>query len=77
MFGAYFLLADGNPFSHLGRNLRGGSGRLAMGELFFMVGILAAVGIYFGLLIRRIVSGPLVPLNDPRMPEALNHRNYV
>ena len=47
---------------------------------FFWVdlgGILAAVGIYFGLLIRRISSGPLVPLQDPRMPEALQHRNYV
>ncbi len=38
---------------------------------------LGVFGIYFGLLARRVASGPLVPLKDPRMPESLHHRNYV
>ncbi|MBM4109517.1 MAG: hypothetical protein FJ255_12040 [Phycisphaerae bacterium] len=38
------------------------------------VGMLALFG---GLLARRIGSGPLVGVNDPRMTEALEHKNYV
>lgn len=33
--------------------------------------------VYLGFLIRKVVSGPLVPLHDPRMQEALKHKNYV
>jgi hypothetical protein len=33
--------------------------------------------VFIGLLIRKVASGPLVPLQDPRMREALTHKNYV
>jgi hypothetical protein len=33
--------------------------------------------LFTGLLIRKVASGPLVPLQDPRMREALTHKNYV
>ncbi len=39
--------------------------------------IVGVLGIWFGLLLRRIAKGPLVAKNDPKMPEALRHRNYV
>jgi hypothetical protein len=38
------------------------------------VGVLA---LFAGLLVRRIASGPLVAVNDPRMTESLRHKNYV
>lgn len=38
------------------------------------VGVLAVFG---GLLARKIGSGPLVGVNDPRMTESLEHKNYV
>ena len=40
-------------------------------------GVLGPVLIMIGLYVRKVVSGPLVPLNDPRLPEALSHRNNV
>jgi len=42
-----------------------------------VVGILGPVLIFGGLLVRKIVSQPLVPLHDPRTTEALSHKNYV
>jgi hypothetical protein len=42
--------------------------------------VLGAIGvplILAGLLIRRAHSGVLMPTKDPRLPEALHHRNYV
>jgi hypothetical protein len=42
-----------------------------------LTGVLAPLLIYAAFLSRRIASGPLVPLKDPRMPEALEHKNYV
>lgn len=38
------------------------------------IGVLALFG---GLLARRIASGPLVAVNDPRLTESLEHKNYV
>ena len=40
-------------------------------------GIGGVLCLYAGLLIRQVASAPLVPLNDPRMGEALRHKNYV
>ncbi len=40
-------------------------------------GIVGVLGIYFGILARRVASGPLVAFNDPRMSETLSHKNYV
>lgn len=39
--------------------------------------IIGVYGIFLGLLVRKVNSGPLIPLRDPRLPEALHHRNYV
>ena len=39
--------------------------------------IVGVFGVFFSFLVRRIASGPLMPLRDPRMPEALAHKNYV
>ena len=33
--------------------------------------------LFIGLYVRKVVSGPLIPLKDPRLPEALHHKNYV
>ena len=41
------------------------------------VGIGGPVLLMAGLLVARVVSGPLVAKNDPRLGEALHHKNYV
>jgi hypothetical protein len=41
------------------------------------VAIIGVLGIYLGLLVRRLGQGPLVPTKDPRLPEAMEHMNYV
>jgi len=41
------------------------------------VGILGPILLCLGLLVRRIGTTPLIPLNDPRLPESLGHRNYI
>lgn len=33
--------------------------------------------LFFGLLVRQIVSAPLAPLKDPRLDESIEHKNYV
>ena len=38
---------------------------------------LGPVLIFLGLYVRKVASGPLIPLKDPRLPEALHHKNYV
>lgn len=35
------------------------------------------IAIFIGMYIRKLASGPLVPLNEPRTSEALEHKNYV
>jgi hypothetical protein len=42
-----------------------------------VLGIVGALALFFGLLARKVASGPLIPLRDPRLPEALHHKNYV
>lgn len=42
-----------------------------------IVAITGVFAIYAALLIRKVASGVLIPLNDPRQDEALAHRNYV
>ena len=42
-----------------------------------IAGIVGVAGIFFGLLVRKVYSGQLIPTRDPRLPEALHHRNYV
>jgi len=43
-------------------------------DLLVIVGVVA---VFFGLLIRKVASGPLVAVNDPYMSESLEHKNYV
>jgi len=39
--------------------------------------ILGVLGIFFGLYVLRMGSAPLIPLKDPKLSEALEHKNYV
>lgn len=48
-----------------------------IGIVLDLVGPVAAFGLLGFLLVRKIGSGPLVPLQDPRMSEAMSHKNYV
>ncbi len=41
------------------------------------VGIAGPILICLGLLVRRIGSTPLIPINDPRLPESLGHKNHI
>jgi hypothetical protein len=42
-----------------------------------LFGILGPVCLFLGAVAKRAVSTPLVPLRDPRLAEALEHKNYV
>lgn len=46
-------------------------------EWLDILGVLGPVLIMIGLFVRKVASGPLVPLKDPRLDEALDHKNYV
>lgn len=41
------------------------------------VGILGPMLVFFGALSRRIATHPLIPINDPRLDEAIAHKNYI
>ena len=47
------------------------------GYVVDVVAIGGVVALYAGMVMKRVARGPLVPLHDPRLPEALHHRNYV
>ncbi len=38
---------------------------------------LGVIGLLGFLICRRVASVPLIPLRDPRLPEAMHHKNYV
>jgi hypothetical protein len=42
-----------------------------------VLGVLGPVALFAGLLIRNVVSKPLMPLHEPRQAEGLDHKNYV
>lgn len=42
-----------------------------------ITGLLGPLCVMLGLLVFKFSSGPLVPVNDPRLHEALHHKNYV
>ena len=42
-----------------------------------LVAILGPILVVAGLAVRKFASAPLVPIKDPRLQEALNHKNYV
>ncbi len=50
-----------------------GAGRFLIDAL----GILAAFACFAGFVAMRMRSVPLVAVNDPWMPESLEHKNYV
>jgi hypothetical protein len=41
------------------------------------VGFVGPMAIFAGLLVRRVAAGPRVAIKDPRLVEALAHKNYV
>ncbi|MBN4060326.1 hypothetical protein JYT11_00600 [Planctomycetaceae bacterium AH-315-I19] len=54
--------------------------RAEAGQNLYFIDLLAVLGpilFFLGMLIRQVGSGPLMPLSDPRMQEALEHKNYV
>jgi hypothetical protein len=42
-----------------------------------VAGVLGPLFLFLGLLIFRIGRGPLIPIKDPLLPEAAQHKNYV
>ncbi|MEO0482067.1 MAG: hypothetical protein AAF138_00390 [Planctomycetota bacterium] len=42
-----------------------------------IAGAAAVLCLFAGLIIRKVGASPLVAVNDPRMSEALRHKNYV
>lgn len=42
-----------------------------------LVAIVGPILVIAGLAVRKFASAPLVPIKDPRLQEALNHKNYV
>ncbi|MFN0132634.1 MAG: quinol:cytochrome C oxidoreductase [Phycisphaerales bacterium] len=42
-----------------------------------LAGALGPICLFLGLLARRVCSGVLIPIRDPRLKEALAHKNYV
>ncbi|HZW05968.1 MAG TPA: hypothetical protein VFF65_02500 [Phycisphaerales bacterium] len=42
-----------------------------------VTGLMGPLLLMLGLVVWRIRSAPLIPLKDPRLAEALNHKNYV
>ncbi|MGP1272347.1 MAG: hypothetical protein ACTS22_03360 [Phycisphaerales bacterium] len=42
-----------------------------------LAAILGVLGIFGAVVVRNVFSGPLVALNDPRLPRCLHHKNYV
>lgn len=40
-------------------------------------GILGPILVMIGVVVGRVVSNPLIPLNDPRLGESIGHKNYV
>lgn len=42
-----------------------------------LLGIFGVLAMYFGLVALKVASGPLLPLKDPMLHEAMKHKNYV
>lgn len=60
------------------RGMPGVEDPVQIGRLWLdLAPIVGVTAIFGGLLVRKIYSGVLIPVHDPRLPEALHHRNYV
>jgi hypothetical protein len=42
-----------------------------------IAGIGGVIALYTGVLLWRLTKAPLVNVMEPRMPEALKHKNYI
>ena len=42
-----------------------------------IAGVVGVFGVFFGAFVWRVASGPLLALKDPKLPEAMAHKNYV
>jgi len=42
-----------------------------------VAGALGPVLVFLGFVVRKLASAPLIPVNDPRLAEAMVHKNYV
>ena len=54
--------------------------RAEAGASLYFIDLVAVAGpilLFLGFLIRQVASGPLIAVADPRMDEALEHKNYV
>jgi len=45
--------------------------------IFEIAGIVGVLSLFAAFVVRRVRQGPLIPINDPRLPESLHHKNYV
>ena len=45
--------------------------------LLDVAGVVGVLGIFGAILAWKIGRGPLLPLKDPMLHEAMNHKNYV
>lgn len=39
--------------------------------------VLGPMLIFFGMFVKRVSGGPLIPLKDPRLHESLDHKNHI
>jgi hypothetical protein len=42
-----------------------------------LAAIVGVLGLFGAVVVRNVVSGPLIGVNDPRLGECLHHKNYV
>lgn len=58
--------------------LAAGKEPLGLGALWLdLAAIVGVFGLFAAVVVRNVFTGPLIPLNDPRLPGALHHKNYV
>ena len=62
------------PFVYAGEGVAPGS---PVNWWVDLVAILGVLCVFAGVLVKRVASGPLIPLNDPYLKESLGHTNAV
>ena len=82
LFGVFFLFVQVLDMTYVLRPLvylAPGAGEAPgpQGWFFDLAGAVGAFSLFGFMLTRAIASGPLIPTRDPRLDEALAHRNYV
>ncbi|MEM7621682.1 MAG: hypothetical protein AAF235_00590 [Planctomycetota bacterium] len=85
LFGAFLLITQVmdmiwiiRPMVYLNTEWAAGRGDPSvLGWVLDAVAIVGVLGVFIGLLVREIASGPLVPMKDPKLGKALKHANYV